>query len=124
LGVLREEPAGDEPGGAPLSPQPTAAPSLGDLVARFQIAGLPVTFEESGAPLPRDAGLQLAVYRIVQESLTNALRHAPSSPRIAVTIERWQGRVVIEVDNDDGGTSPVGTGGRGVVGMRERAAVY
>ncbi|MEE6281324.1 sensor histidine kinase [Georgenia sunbinii] len=122
LGVLREEPDGS--GAAPLSPQPTAAPSLGDLVAQFQAAGLPVTFEESGPPLPHDAGLQLAVYRVVQESLTNALRHAPGAPRIAVTIERWQGRVVIEVDNDDGGPAPVSADGRGLVGMRERAAVY
>lgn len=128
LGVLREDAgrtvAGPEDDDAPLAPQPTATPTLGDLIARFQAAGLPVTFEESGPPLPADTGLRLAVFRIVQESLTNVLRHAPESPRIAVTLERWPDRVVIEVDNDDGATVATRPGGRGVVGMRERAAVY
>ena len=121
LGVLRDDDAPDD--GAPLAPQPTN-PDLADLVARFQAAGLPVTFTESGPALPPDTGLQLAVFRIVQEALTNVLRHAPGSPRIDVTVDRHPGYVVVEVDNADGtGTVPV-PGGRGLVGMRERAAVY
>jgi len=95
--VLRED-NGTAAGGdddAPLVPQP-ASPDLAELVARFQAAGLPVTLTESGPPLPKDAGLQLAVYRIVQEALTNVLRHAPGSPRIDVTLERHPSIVVID----------------------------
>lgn len=122
LGVLREDAGGDATD-APLAPQPTS-PDLADLIARFQAAGLPVTFTESGPPLPADTGLQLAVFRIVQKALTNVLRHAPGSPRIDVTVERRPGYVVIEVDNADGASSSAPSGGRGLVGMRERAAVY
>ena len=122
LGVLRDDDVtGDD--GAPLGPQP-AALDLSELIARFQAAGLPVTFTESGPPLPADAGLQLAVFRIVQEALTNVLRHAPGSPRIDVTVERYSRYVVVEVDNADGASATSPPGGRGLVGMRERAAVY
>ena len=125
LGVLREDEgtAHDVDGDAPLTPQPTT-PDLTELIARFQAAGLPVALTESGPPLPPDAGLQLAVFRIVQEALTNVLRHAPGSPRIDVTLDRHSNVVVIEVDNADGASSPSRGGGRGLVGMRERAAVY
>ncbi len=123
LGVLREDDNGTGADGAPLAPQPTS-PDLADLISRFQAAGLPVTFTESGPPLPDDTGLQLAVFRIVQEALTNVLRHAPGSPRIDVAVDRRPGYVVIEVDNADGASSTAPAGGRGLVGMRERAAVY
>ena len=121
LGVLRDDDAAD--GDAPLAPQPLA-PDLPDLIARFQAAGVPVSFTESGPALPADAGLQLAVFRIVQEALTNVLRHAPGSPRIDVTVDRRPGYVVVEVDNADGLRPASTPGGRGLVGMRERAAVY
>ncbi|WP_324650691.1 sensor histidine kinase [Georgenia sp. H159] len=120
LGVLRED---DAEAGAPLSPQPTN-PDLSELVSRYQAAGLPVTFTETGPALPDDTGLQLAVFRIVQEALTNVLRHAPGSPRIEVTVDRRPEYVVIEVDNADGASPATQSGGRGLVGMRERAAVY
>ncbi|MEE6273110.1 sensor histidine kinase [Georgenia wangjunii] len=126
LGVLREDhapPALGPDGKVALSPQP-AAPDLADLVARFQAAGLPVQLTESGPPLPADAGLQLAVYRIVQEALTNVLRHAPGSPRIEATLVRGDGQVDIEVYNEAGASAHGSPGGRGVIGMRERAAVY
>ena len=128
LGVLREDngTAGDGTtgaDGAPLSPQPLT-PDLTELITRFQAAGLPVVLTESGPPLPADAGLQLAVFRIVQEALTNVLRHAPGSPRIEVILDRHPGYIVIEVDNADGTDARPPGGGRGLVGMRERAAVY
>ena len=122
LGVLRDDDVTDDDG-APLGPQP-AAHDLSELVGRFQAAGLPVTFTESGPPLPADAEQQLAVFRIVQEALTNVLRHAPGSPRIDVTVERYSRYVVVEVDNADGASASSPPGGRGLVGMRERAAVY
>jgi signal transduction histidine kinase len=64
------------------------------------------------------------VYRIVQEGLTNVLRHAPGSPRIAVGVHRHAGEVVVTVDNDAGARGGAPGGGRGIIGMRERAAVY
>ena len=125
LGVLREDDGGPAGSGstAPLTPQP-ASPDLAELIGRFQATGLPVTLTASGPPLPADAGVQLAVFRIVQEALTNVLRHAPGSPRIEVTLERHATFVVVEVDNADGAATPAPAGGRGLVGMRERAAVY
>ncbi|WP_052436703.1 histidine kinase [Georgenia sp. SUBG003] len=130
VGVLREDsPAGRRDGtlgdvNAPLAPQP-AAHDLTELVERFRVTGLPVRLTESGPPLPDDVGLQLAVYRIVQECLTNVLRYAPLSPRIDVTVAREDGSVVVTVDNDSGtsGAAMVGSG-RGLIGIRERAAVY
>lgn len=118
LGVLTEE-------SAPLDPQP-GGPDLVALVDGFRIAGLPVETVTAGGPLPPDAGLQLAVYRIVQESLTNTLRYAPGAGHVEVRIARGPDHVTVDV-TDDGGINrpplPVGSG-RGVIGMRERAAVY
>ncbi len=118
LGVLRDE--------QPLyTPQPTDG-DLGDLVQGYRVAGLPVRLTQAGQPLPDHAGLRLAVYRIVQESLTNALRHAPGAGMVEVRIAHHGDTVHITV-TDDGGSHvdahPV-SGGRGVIGMRERAAVY
>ncbi|MBC7292123.1 MAG: sensor histidine kinase [Actinotalea sp.] len=118
LGVLQDV-------GAPLEPQP-GAPDLDTLVDRFRAAGVPVRTVGLGTPLPEDAGLQLAVYRIVQESLTNALRHAPGTDAVEVVLRRDDDGVVVAV-TDHGATVPVGeTGGagQGLVGMRERAAAY
>ena len=130
VGVLREDSPADRHTGtlggedAPLAPQP-AAHDIADLVERFRVTGLPVRLSESGPPLPDDVGLQLAVYRIVQECLTNVLRYARLSPRIDVTVARVDGSVVVTVDNDSGssGDAMVGSG-RGLIGIRERAAVY
>ncbi|MPV38338.1 sensor histidine kinase, partial [Georgenia subflava] len=133
VGVLREDhhgpaPAGPgddtDPDGVPLAPQPDAH-DVADLVQRFRATGLPVRLSESGPSLPSDAGLQLAVYRIVQECLTNVLRYARLSPRIDVAIERGARSVSVTVDNDSGsaGDALVGSG-RGLIGIRERVAVY
>jgi signal transduction histidine kinase len=118
LGVLPDA-------GVPLDPQP-AGTDIEALVDGFRATGLPVEVVSTGNPLPADPGLQLAVYRIVQESLTNALRYATGAGRVRVTILRAVDRVEIDVV-DDGGIGlphpPIGAG-RGVIGMRERAAVY
>ncbi|EYR63377.1 histidine kinase [Actinotalea ferrariae CF5-4] len=118
LGVLQDV-------GTPLEPQPGAV-DLEGLVERFRTAGLPVRTTGLSTPLPDDAGLQLAVFRIVQESLTNALRHAPGAEVVDVVLGRDDDGVVIEV-TDDGATLPggeTGGAGQGLIGMRERAAVY
>ncbi|HSK34352.1 MAG TPA: histidine kinase [Propionicimonas sp.] len=130
LGVLRAEDTGassgaeQEPGGAPLTPQPSAE-QLTALVDRFRAAGLPVRLTESGPALPGDPALHLAVYRIVQECLTNILRHDPQAPRIDVRLRRAAGEIILEVDNDRGRASAPSPGsGRGLIGIRERAAVF
>lgn len=120
LGVLRET------AGASLAPSP-GTESLHSLVAGFRAAGLPATLILEGAPPPSDAAFQLAVYRIVQESLTNALRYGRGMSRADVLVARQDGVVRVRVENDggayDGAAPHLGTGG-GIAGMRERAALY
>lgn len=109
---------------APLGPAP-AEDDLAELVSQFRGTGLTVRFERSGGPLPEDKGLQLALYRITQEALTNVLRYAPNSPDILVRLARTTGTVELTVRNATGaGTTPMRGSGKGLVGMQERAAVY
>ncbi|HEY0217878.1 MAG TPA: histidine kinase [Cellulomonas sp.] len=152
LGVLR----GSD---APLEPQP-GAQDLDTLVQSFRSAGMTVRLTTAGPVLPTDAALLLTVYRVVQESLTNALRHAGATAQVDVLVRHGDHRVGIEVVDDGGGVrseqvadavstserrlgrlgervserlaepdgaarppAPVRTG-RGLVGMRERAAAY
>lgn len=129
VGVLRDDAAdsGDthvQVEGAPLTPQPTTA-DIEHLIDRFRSTGLNVRFIESGPQMPSDAGLHLTVYRIVQEALTNVLRHDPTSPLIEVRIARTYRTVVVTVTNRAGdGSSAERGSGKGLIGMRERAAVY
>lgn len=158
LGVLRGA-------DVPLEPQP-GEQDLDALVQSFRAAGMSVRLTTTGAPLPTDAGLALTVYRVVQESLTNALRHAGTGSRVDVRVRHGRDRIDIEVEDDGGGArpvveadggrvtpggervgepvkqigdrlaertdaeptvtppSPIPRIGRGLVGMRERAAVY
>ena len=118
LGVL----ANDD---APLTPQPGST-DLDELVDRFRSAGMVVRTQGLADPLPADAGLQLAVYRIVQESLTNALRHAPGSTEVSVRVRWVTGGVDVEiVDHGPAGPVPdAGGSGQGLIGMKERVSVY
>ncbi len=94
------------------------------LVAEFARAGLPVTYSTSGPPT-RDPALELTLYRLVQESLTNALRHSPQATVVTVTLT-WAADVVHVVVDNDGPDEPAPAGdvGRGILGMRERVALY
>ncbi|WP_235939435.1 sensor histidine kinase [Occultella kanbiaonis] len=97
---------------------------LATAVERFRVAGLRVSATGLDSPLPADTSLRLAVVRIVTESLTNVLRHAPGAASVQVCLRRSGSAVEVEV-LDSGGTRP-GTGGgtgRGIVGIRERAAL-
>jgi signal transduction histidine kinase len=118
LGVLSD-------GDATFSPPPGGT-DLDRLVQSYRAAGLPITLTVSGAPLPADVGLQLSVYRIVQESLTNALRHSSGSGPATVEVAREPGcvRIVVASPLVLPVTRPARTGGRGIIGMRERAAIY
>jgi len=120
LGVLS-----DQDDDAPLSPQPgvTEIPSL---IEHLQQAGVSVELRVEGQPRVVSAGVGVAAYRIVQEALTNVLKHAGGSPTRVVV--RWaEDALELEVldrgpRNGDGDSDPAA--GRGLAGMRERAGMY
>ncbi|KPI30662.1 integral membrane sensor signal transduction histidine kinase [Actinobacteria bacterium OV320] len=96
-----------------------------ELVARVRACGLPVELTVTGARLPVPAGIDLAAYRVVQEALTNTMKHAAGS-RATVTIAYGESDLGIEV-TDTGGApgAAAGTGdGHGLLGLRERLGVY
>ena len=102
-------------------PQPSLA-DLDDLIAEYRQAGLPVHWEVHGSPRPLPGGVELSVYRIVQEALTNVLRHTRPT-RVAVTLAFGSARLDLEV-TDDGAPGDDGAGrGHGIVGMQERVAL-
>ena len=110
--------------GAPLAPAPESK-DLAALVERFKEAGMPISYEHLGEPLPNDANLQLTIYRIAQDALTNVLRYAPTTKRITVRLARRVGCAELWVINAAAPGSPSMHGsGKGLIGMRERAAVY
>ena len=119
LGMLRQE---DEH--AALAPQP-GIDQLDFLVEQIERAGLPVKLEIEGEPVPLPAGLDLCAYRIVQEGLTNALKHAGPA-RAHVHLRYLPSKLEVEVRDDGrGADSPNGDGaGHGLIGMRERVALY
>jgi signal transduction histidine kinase len=122
-----QHPAGDSPDPLDLAPQPGIA-QLDELVGRVRSAGLTVGFQVTGRQPDLAPGIQLAVYRMVQEALTNVLKHAPSATRATVALHYRPGEIEIQVENDDesppGAPAPAAGTGRGLAGMRERAAVF
>jgi signal transduction histidine kinase len=103
-------------------PQPSLA-ELDELVASYRDAGLPVRLEVIGEPLRLPGGVELSVYRIVQEALTNALKHADPS-NVTVTLAFRDARLELEVVDDGTPTTPgSATTGQGIIGMRERVAL-
>jgi signal transduction histidine kinase len=121
LGVLREE----ERDPRSLSPQPGIG-DLDALLSRVRAAGLPVAYRTSGDLDGLGGGMQLAVYRIVQEALTNTLKHAGPGATADVALSNEAGRVHVRVA-DTGATATAGPPeepGHGLVGIRQRAALY
>jgi signal transduction histidine kinase len=116
LGIMRTE--SERPA---LAPQPGLG-TLPQLVEQVRQSGLPVELTVEGTPVKLPAGVDLSAYRIVQEALTNTLRHAgPAHAWVAV---RYEGEdVEIEVANDGVSDSVNDGGGHGLVGMRERVAL-
>ena len=118
LGVLRE--MADE--GPALAPQPGLS-GLDELARQVREAGLPVSVRVEGEPRPLSPGIDLSAYRIVQEGLTNALKHA--GPATAEVVVRYGPRdLVLEVRDDGRGRAASNGGGHGLLGMRERVALY
>ncbi|MEV4482470.1 sensor histidine kinase [Micromonospora coxensis] len=134
--VLREpsppQPApapGDPDGGGVAEPERRrpAVAELPALLDRFRDAGLRVRHTVRGEPHALPPGLDLTVYRVVQEALTNALKHAGVGADVTVTLDHAPDAVVVRVVDDGRGRPPVApapSGGHGLVGMRERVGVY
>jgi signal transduction histidine kinase len=121
LGLLRE----DGHGGV-WSPQP-GADDVAQLVDGVRSSGLEVTLEIEGDSKPDDATTGLTIYRIVQEGLTNAIKHAGPGARVSVRIRYADGRAHVVVSDDGSGPSgwPGRDGsGRGLIGMRERVELH
>jgi signal transduction histidine kinase len=136
IGVLRDTSEGDRPGSEPsvgtayaparvdfLSPMPSLA-ALPALVKQVGDAGMPVELRVRGnSHVP--AGVELSAYRIVQEALTNALKHAGPGAHASVDIDRARTAVTITVEDDGRGVisdATEGGSGHGLAGMRERVA--
>ena len=117
VGVLRN------PEEAPaLAPQPSLE-YLDRLLEHVRAAGLAVDVEIEGERAPLPAGVDLTAYRLVQEALTNTLRHA-NATRAHVTVRYGRGEVELVVSDDGRETGTPGAEGHGLVGLRERVAVY
>lgn len=113
LGVLRDTDAAP-----PRAPSPGLS-DIDQLVAATREAGLTIQLEQHGdlEAIPPD--VELAAYRVIQESLTNVTRHAGAAV-VTVTIERRPGELLLRVDDDGRGSDGVPDGSHGIIGMRER----
>jgi signal transduction histidine kinase len=117
VGVLRR------PEEAPaLAPQPSLE-QIQRLVEQTREAGLPVELRIEGEPVTLPAGLDLTAYRLVQEGLTNTLKHAQAQ-QAEVVVRYDDGYVELTVSDDGQGAGNGGGSGHGLVGMRERVSVY
>jgi signal transduction histidine kinase len=137
VGVLRQESAPGSAAGADgvapgaLSAEPAhrrpALVELPELLDRFRAAGLRIDWSVTGEPTALPPGLELTVYRVVQEALTNALKHAGVGATVTLSLAHPPGAVVVRAVDDGRGRAvvrPAPSGGHGLVGMRERVSVY
>jgi signal transduction histidine kinase len=123
LGVLRDDSIAQ-----PLEPQP-GLERLDDLLARVEAAGVPVSIAISGDPHDLTPGVQLTVFRVAQEALTNTLKHAARPTSAHLALRCGGGEVELDVTNTGSPGALVSAGGSvgdgsGVRGMRERATAY
>ena len=116
LGAMRRDDAPE------LAPQPSLA-SVDALVEQVGHAGLPVHVHVEGQPFALPAGIDLSAYRIIQEGLTNALKHARAT-RADVTVHYAADAVELEVRDDGAGRAATDGLGHGLVGIRERVKIY
>jgi signal transduction histidine kinase len=116
LGMLRA------PEDEALTPQP-GLDRIDELIVQLRDAGLPVSLQVSGEPVALAPGLDLSAYRVVQEGLTNALKHAGAATA-SVRIHYGPGRLELEVADDGVGGNGDRGAGHGLIGMRERVDLY
>jgi signal transduction histidine kinase len=117
LGAMRRE--GDD---VELAPQPSLG-TLEPLLDEVRRAGLPVRLHVEGEPVPLPRALDLSAYRIIQEGLTNALKHARAS-RADVAVRYSPDELQVEIRDDGRGATPSDGLGHGLVGIRERVKIY
>jgi signal transduction histidine kinase len=127
LGVLRQRPSqdpGQEAGGT-LQPVPDLT-QLDTLIEQVRAAGLDTTLEIHGQAPDVPAGVQLTVYRLVQEALTNTLKHGGAGASALVRLRYLPGELLVDIEDDGAGaTAPAAAGvGGGLLGMRERVHAY
>lgn len=107
-----------------LAPQP-GLDQLGSLVSRMRVTGVPIAYRVVGEPRPVPPGMDLTAYRVVQEALTNTVKHA-SGASVDIQLEYRPAQLVLDI-SDSGGvpghTASTGNG-RGLIGLRERVAVH
>jgi signal transduction histidine kinase len=119
LGVLRHD--GDS---TAMAPQPSLS-QVEELVGNLRGGGLAVSLEISGTPRPLPGGAELAAYRIVQEALTNTLKHAGPGAKARVCLAYEPSLLRVSVSDDGRGAAAADDGrGQGILGMRERVALY
>ena len=118
LGILR---TGDQQ--LAIGPQPGLG-SLQSLVEQVRASGLPIEMRIEGEPVQLPAGIDLSAYRIVQEALTNIVKHAGDATAEVVIRYRARELELDVVDNGRGGAGSVNGSGHGLIGMRERVALY
>jgi signal transduction histidine kinase len=119
LGVLRE---GDEPAAAPRAPQPGLG-DLPDLLDRVRASGLDVVYGTAGSARTLPEATGATVFRIVQEALTNTVKHA-SARSVCVQLTYGDRDLCVDVTDDGRGPQSGPGGGHGLVGVRERAAAH
>ncbi|MEU4401333.1 sensor histidine kinase [Micromonospora orduensis] len=130
VGVLRDAgPTGAGGSAVPADPEHRrlALADLTDLLARFRDAGLSIRHTVTGDAPALPPGLELTVYRVVQEALTNALKHAGVGAHVDLSLAYTADAVVVRTADDGRGrpvVSPAPSGGHGLLGMRERVTVY
>ncbi|MEV7328030.1 sensor histidine kinase [Micromonospora sp. NPDC093244] len=130
VGVLRDAgPTGAGDSAVPADPEHRrlALADLTDLLARFRDAGLSIRHTVTGDAPALPPGLELTVYRVVQEALTNALKHAGVGAHVDLSLAYTADAVVVRAADDGRGrpvVSPAPSGGHGLLGMRERVTVY
>jgi signal transduction histidine kinase len=126
LGVLRTDNSATRPAGpdSGLVPEPALA-ELHTLIERTAHAGLQVDLDIRGQRSSLSAGLDLAAYRVIQEAITNVIKHA-ATDRCRVTVTYQQDALMLEVTDSGSGRDDRGsqTAGNGIVGMRERVGMY
>ena len=120
LDVLRTESGED---GVALAPAP-GLDGLDGLVAGARSAGLPVRLTVAGRPRPLTAAMDATAHRIVQESLTNVLKHAVDPSAVEVLVRWADGSLVLQISDDGRSSAASGEPGHGLTGMRERLALF